>query len=321
MHHRLLAIAFLATAPVVASGFATPSRELVHAYPPTGPVEVAGAPVASKVLRTMQQHAVPAFTDVLAQHVAHALQGASEAPFAVTRKSRQGGNEAAAAVAAAAADGRTLLLASEAQAAGLSTSTLAHLRPVASVASMPFVLIARRDSNDATVLALIRSRSGRLLVGTAGEKSVGHIAIERLRRRSGSAIEPIPYNGGIAALHAVATRQVSAALAPLPSVLPYLGSGHVRIVAIAEARRHPAIANVPTSAEAGLPALQATGGFGVFAPSGTPPFVVGALNAVLARGLRSAETQEVFADFGLRLEHRYRGITGITSFDGLRPPS
>jgi tripartite-type tricarboxylate transporter receptor subunit TctC len=321
MRHWLVAILGFAIGLGAAPGRASSPRELVHAFPPTGPVEVAGVPVASKALRTMQQHAVPAFTDVLAQHVAHTLQGASSEPVVVTRKSRHGGNEAAAAVAAAAADGRTLLLASAAASAGLTTPTLSHLKRVALVASMPFVLIARHEFSEANVLALMRSRDGRVLVGTGGDKSVAHLAIERLRARSGSAIEPVPYNGGVAALHAVATRQLSIAVVPLPAVLPYLGSGHVRIVAIAEMRRHPAIPNAPTNAEAGLADLEAIGGFAVFARSGTPPSIIDSLNAVLARGLRSGQTQEVFADFGLRLEHRYRGITGITSFEGLRPPS
>ncbi|HYH41545.1 MAG TPA: tripartite tricarboxylate transporter substrate-binding protein [Burkholderiales bacterium] len=315
MRHGLLAALCLILSPAFASTPAGP-RALVHAYPPTGPAEVAGVALASKVLRTMQQHAVPAFTDVLALHVAYTLQGESSQVVAVTRKTRQSGAEAAAAVASAAADGRTLLLAgTDAEPTGRSPTL--QLRPVALVASMPFVLVAHSESSSGEILDLIRGTRGRLLVGSAGEKTVSHAAIERLRARRGSTIEAVPYNGGIAALHAVATRQVSAALVPLPAVLPYLAAGHVRLLAIAEPRRHPRIPQVPTSAEVGLPELDAVSAFGVFAPVATPLPVVRELEAALARGERSAETREVFLDFGLRLE--YRGAGALTPRKVYRP--
>src|SRR5690348_5712167 len=75
------------------------SVQLIHAFPAAGPAEVVGTAAADKVLRTMQRYAVPAFTDVLAMHVAHALQGASDEPTTVTRKLRGRGREAAMAVA------------------------------------------------------------------------------------------------------------------------------------------------------------------------------------------------------------------------------
>jgi tripartite-type tricarboxylate transporter receptor subunit TctC len=105
-------------------------------------------------------------------------------------------------------------------------------------------------------------------------------------------------------MHAVATKQLSTALIPLPAVLPYLGAGRVRILAVAEPRRHPAIPHVPTSVQGGLADFEATGWFGVFAPGGTPQAVIRDLDAALARGLTSEQTLQVFSDFGLRLEHR-----------------
>lgn len=105
-------------------------------------------------------------------------------------------------------------------------------------------------------------------------------------------------------LHAVATKQVSTALVPLPAVLPYLGAGRVKILAIAEPRRHPSIPHVQTTAQAGLADFAATGWFGVFAPAGTPQSVIHDLNAALARDPGSEQTRQVFSEFGLRLEHR-----------------
>ena len=312
MRHFLIAIVCLACDAAGASTHAVKPRELVHAYPPTGPAEIAGTALSSKVLRTMQRYAVPAFTDVLAMHVAQTLQGASDEPVMVKRRPRQGGRDAAVVVSSAAADGRTLLLASSIPAGSKATSRSnwpadIALRPVALVASMPYVLIANSESRHASLGDLIREARGapeRQLIGSAGEKSAGHLALGLLRLHHGLAVEPVAYNGGHAALQAVATKQVSTALVPLPAALPYLGGGRIKALAIAESRRHPGIPQLQTTAEAGVADFEAIGWFGVFVAAGTPQSVIRGLNTMLARSPESEQTRQVFSDFGLRLEHR-----------------
>src|SRR5205085_11202894 len=110
-------------------------------------LEVAGTTQANKVLRTMQSYAVPPLTDILATHVAHTLQGASDPPVVVTRRPRRAGRDAIDAVVGAPADGRTLLLAS---------GRVDGLKPVADVASMPYVLIAAGDATFASLGGLVR---------------------------------------------------------------------------------------------------------------------------------------------------------------------
>src|SRR5438552_2798267 len=113
MRHFLIAALLLACGQTAAAARAPEPIQLVHPFPPTGPVEIAGTVAANKVLRTVQNYSAPAFTDILAIHVAQTLQGETDPPSVVTRKSRQGGHDAALFVSSAAADGRTLLLASE----------------------------------------------------------------------------------------------------------------------------------------------------------------------------------------------------------------
>lgn len=311
---RFLAIAMLslACAGEAASGDALRPRELVHPYPPTGPVEIAGTVQASKMLRAMQRYTVPAFTDVLAEYVAQTLQGESDDRVSVTRKSRRDGNEAIAAVSSAAPDGRTLLLANpipipESRAARATSTVTTGLRPVALVASMPYVLIARTDAtaqNLSDVIRDARAAPGRLLIGSAGERTASHIAIEILHSQFDIPIRPVAYNGGTAALQSLVTKQVSAALVPLPAVLPYLAGGRIKALAIAEARRHPGIPDVQTTTEAGARGFEASGWFGVFAPARTPTARVQELSALLERGTEPEEPRRFFSDLGLRLEHR-----------------
>ena len=151
-----------------------------------------------------------------------------------------------------------------------------------------------------------------MLMGSAGERSVGHLAIERLRTRHGAPVEAVAYNGGIAALNAVVAKQVSTALVPLPSVLPYLGGGRIHIRAVADSRRHPAIPHVPTTAQAGLADFEAVGWFEVLAPRATPRPIIQELNALLANGPQPDDGQ-LFTDLGLRLEHVPAGAPARTA--------
>jgi tripartite-type tricarboxylate transporter receptor subunit TctC len=151
MRDFLIAALLLACGQTAAATRIPEPVELVHPFPPTGPVEIAGTVAANKVLRTVQRYSAPAFSDILAMHVAQTLQGESDPPSLVTRKPRQGGHDAAVYVSSAAADGRTLLLASEIPAAKAGSRADRALRPVALVASMPFVLIASSESKHASL--------------------------------------------------------------------------------------------------------------------------------------------------------------------------
>src|SRR5688500_12996127 len=226
------------TWPALAPAAAPKPRELVHPFPPTGPVEVAGAVQANRVMRAVQRYAHPAFSDALALHVAHTLQDADDAPPVVTRKHRQAGNVALSYVSAAAADGRTLLFAPAAGAVG------GLVTPIAVVATMPYVVVTTSDVPWKTLGELIRDavpRESRLFFGSPGGLSAGHAAIAKLRSHARIPVEAVSYNGGNAALQAIAQKQVSAALVPLPTVLPYLPAGRVTAIAITDRRRHPAI--------------------------------------------------------------------------------
>jgi tripartite-type tricarboxylate transporter receptor subunit TctC len=334
MRYQFVAAFALGSTQLTAIAGGLDPVQLVHPFPPSGPAEVAGTAVSDRVLRTMQRYAVPAFTDILAMHVAQTLQGASSEPVVVVRRSRLGGREAVAAVSRAPADGRTLLLASGPDGAGFASSAWAvsdaSLKRVSLVAGMPYVLIAAREPRYAKaddLLAATRVGSSIVFVASPGERTAGHLAIERLRSLGRTPFEPVAYNGGMKALDALVTRQVTAAIVPLPAALPYLPAGRLHALAIAETRRHPAIPLVPTNAEAGLPALNAITWFAVLATANTAPAIIRDIEARLARLSEAPDARQLFYDLGLRLEPDaapalvQRGMTGTTSRDALRPPS
>jgi tripartite-type tricarboxylate transporter receptor subunit TctC len=290
------ALCILCTSAAAAAD-AVPVRELVHPFPPAGPVEVSGASISNRVLRTLQHYAAPAFTDILAMHVAHSLQGAEPSNVVVTRKARRSGNEAAEYVARAGAHGRTLLL-------SIGDPDLRDgLRLVADVAKMPYVLIAAADSPGFEFL-LHDAKTGarKIYIATGGARTAGRRALELLRMKAG--VEAVVYNGGRDALQAVVTAQVRAALVPLPAVLPYLGGGRLKPLAITDDARHPSIPGVPTSAEAGLAGVDAVSWFALHAPSATPAALIEKIDASVSRVAAAADAREVFAGLGLTLHYR-----------------
>ena len=86
---------------------------------------------------------------------------------------------------------------------------------------------------------------------------------------------------------------------PLTAVLPYPEGGKIRIIAVASAERHPAVPEVPTIAESGLPDFEVSGWFGVFAPARTPAAIVSLLNYEINKALASEGLQRAFAVRGL----------------------
>jgi tripartite-type tricarboxylate transporter receptor subunit TctC len=300
----LMALIFLSC--IVSSAAA---RELVHAYPLNGLPEVAGATPANRVLRAMQRYAVPAFTDTLARHVAHTLQAESDAPVTLTRRLGQGGKAAAMIVSAAPADGSKLLLASTfpVQRTAANGKRGSDLRPIALVATMPYVLVVTPQSSIADVSNLFGPTRGsriRTLIASAGGTSASHRLLEQLRLKVAPSTEPVAYNGGGAALQAILVSEAHAAVVPLPVLASHTAGGAgVRVLAIADSRRHPLIPDIPTLAEAGLAPFTAVGWFAVFAPAATPAAVFRDLDMLLSRGVGLPAPRDLFTGYGLRLEH------------------
>lgn len=291
---------------------ATLSRELVHPFPPGGPTEVVGATRASRTLRAMQRYAAPAFTDVLAMHVAQTLRDAGPEPVEVTRRHRRGGSEAAMRVASSPPDGRMLLLAAVPLTPVLSsvegplraqTSVPGRLEKIAAVGRMPYVWVSHSAQD---LAGLLRGGATRLLVAHPGERTVAYRPLARLRADPALAVEPVAYNGGVAALNALASAQAAAALVPLPAVLPY-ASGQIRLLALADRERNEKLPRVPTTAEAGLRDAEAVVAFAVFAPAATPASDLRPIAAALSHVAEADAARALFLDYGVRLEYSAAG--------------
>jgi len=125
-----------------------------------------------------------------------------------------------------------------------------------------------------------------LSYSTPGVGNTWHLATEVFDNIVGIKMTHIPYKGGGPATAAAAQGEVQVVLASPPPLMPHYKSGRVRALAFSGEKRHPSFPEVPTMAEAGVPAYHHDGGwFGMFAPAGTPMEIV----EKLAAEVRKAE--------------------------------
>ncbi|MBI4195643.1 MAG: tripartite tricarboxylate transporter substrate binding protein [Betaproteobacteria bacterium] len=309
------AIILLCAALDAADAEAYPDKEitLVNPFPATGPVEVAGSVAINKVLRLLHDQIAPSVTDALAWRMRQALSSRLGKPVILERRSRGRTVDAHRHVARAVPDGHTLILSGNATMViyprlvrDLPFDPLRDFVPVALVARMPVALVAGTRSPAGTTaqfITMARQAPGRLYLGSSGDFSTAHLAVELFKSATGTAIEHVSFNGGNAAVKAVAARQIEAALVPLPALLPYLNGGRVHLLGIAQRERYPGLPDAPTLIETGLVDFEVSGWYGLFVPAGTPDRVVAYISDKIAEGMASEQTGRFLLSLGLLRAH------------------
>ncbi|MGQ0524328.1 MAG: tripartite tricarboxylate transporter substrate binding protein [Betaproteobacteria bacterium] len=284
--------------------------QLVNPFPAGGPPDISGSTPADKVLRTMQDHAVPPVTDVLARILQQSLAFSLGTTVSLVRRSRHNGLDAQRHAARITAHGRTLLIGSTGtivlQPLVGRADALQDLRPVALVAHMPFVLVSRAQSGIDRVPALIErahAAPGRLHLGSPGDFTIGHLAGALFTRAAGIVLQPVPFNGSAAAARAVMVGHTEVALLPLPAVLPYAANPRLRPLAITSRQRHAALAAVPTVAETGIAGAAYSAWYGLFVAAATPQSIIDRIDAAIAVELRAEGVGLMMSRYGLSAEH------------------
>jgi tripartite-type tricarboxylate transporter receptor subunit TctC len=209
-------------------------------------------------------------------------------------------------VAKAAPDGYTLLLASSTHAIHPGTygklpfDTEKAFAPISLLVAAPLVLISSPalpiDSVD-ELIAYARSHPGMLRYASGGLGGPTQLAFELFKITTGVDITHVPFDGGAAALKAVARDKAQVMLAPIIAALPMIHDGWVRGLAVSGANRAPVAPELPTIAET-LPGFTAVSWYGVLAPAGTPASVTTRLSVEFDRIVHEPETEKRFAAIG-----------------------
>ncbi|MBN9529353.1 MAG: tripartite tricarboxylate transporter substrate binding protein [Alphaproteobacteria bacterium] len=247
-------------------------------------------------------------TDILGRFVGQALSAAWNQPVVVENRGGAGGNIGAAAVAKAAPDGYTLLVGTvgtHAINASLYTKmpydTLKDFAPVTQIASVPNMLVVTPSLPVGSVTELIayaKANPGKLNMASSGNGTSIHLSGELFKVMTGVDMVHVPYKGSAPALNDLMGGQVQLMFDNMPSALPQVKGGTLKALAVTTATRSPAMPDLPTVAEAGVPGFEASSWFGVFAPAGTPKEIVAKLQTEIARILKSPEMTERLAQQG-----------------------
>jgi tripartite-type tricarboxylate transporter receptor subunit TctC len=144
------------------------------------------------------------------------------------------------------------------------------------------------------LIALAKRKPGELNAGSAGPGSFQHLATELFRLQSGIEVVIIQYKGGGPALTDVIAGQVQMNVGSVLQNLPHVRSGKLKALGIGGFKRIPALPEVPTFAEAGLPGAEANNWWGIVAPASLPAPVMGRLQQEIGAILDSPETRKRF---------------------------
>ena len=141
------------------------------------------------------------------------------------------------------------------------------------------------------LIALAKKPDVHLAYSTPGVGNTWHVATEVLNHYAGIKMTHVPYKGGGPAAAALVSGEVQVLLSSPAPIMQYARNGKARVLAYTATKRAASLPDVPTTAEAGLPAFQVDGGwFGMFAPANTPGAVIDRLNREVRTALADAPT-------------------------------
>ena len=291
-----------------------PTRRLLLAAIPAlaaGPGRAEGFAPA-RAVRVVVPFAAGASMDSIARVMARGLEPRWGQPVVVENRTGAGGNIGAAAVAQAAPDGHTLLIA----AAGMMTVSphlyrdlgfdlVRDLAPVAMLGSLPNVMVVPASSPARTApdfLAAMRAAGRPMTYGSPGSGSYIHVTGALYARETGLPAEHVAYRGSAPALVDLAAGRLDVMFENLPGALPFIRDGRLRALAVTSPARHPALPEVPTTAEAGLPGVQAVAWFAAYAPGRTELALRARIAEDIAAVQRGPEVARALEALGLTLE-------------------
>jgi len=241
--------------------------------------------------------------DLIARLIAPHLQQRLGQPFVVENRAGAAGRIGTAVVAKSDADGHVLLMTTESSlviaphiGVPLNYQPLADFAPISLLTRNMVILVVHPSVPARTLadyIALARAKPGQLFYASSGVGGPNHLAGEIFKRMAGLDIVHVPFPGTGGAIQAVIGNQVGAMWGFLAGLFPHIRSGALRPLAVGGAQRSPALPDVPTVAEAGVPGYEATSWIGLLAPAATPPAVIAALADAADRALREPSVRDV----------------------------
>jgi tripartite-type tricarboxylate transporter receptor subunit TctC len=243
-----------------------------------------------------------AATDVCARIVADHMSRTLGQQIVIQNISGAGGTVGSTRAMRSDPDGYTILMgqmgthaASVALYPNLAYKPAEDFESIGMVAGFPLLIAARKDfpANDLKeFIAYLKANDSKINQGHAGVGSIFFTTCLMFNSIVGAKPTLVPFPGGAPAMNALVGGQVDYMCADILTGGPQLADGKIKIYALAAPARNPALPNVPTTTEAGMPEYVVSGWNGLFAPKGTPQPIVDQLAAALDKALDDETTRK-----------------------------
>jgi tripartite-type tricarboxylate transporter receptor subunit TctC len=279
----VLALAFGGLVSAQAQTYPNRPVKLVVPFPPGGPADVMGRLIAQTLSGSLGQQVI------------------------IDNRPGAGSTLGAKSVATADPDGYTLLLGSASSLAigpalyaNAGYDPITSFAPIALVSDVPYVMIAAVNAPFTTVpdlIAYARANPGKVTFGVPNGAPPHALALS-FKSITGLDVVIVPYRGASTLITDMLAGRIHAGFETTSVMFGHLHEGKIRGLAFIQDKRRPEIPDVPTIAEAGVPALTGSSWTGLVAPAGTPPDIVAKLRTHALEGLKSADMAARLAKLG-----------------------
>jgi tripartite-type tricarboxylate transporter receptor subunit TctC len=260
----------------------------------------------NKAIRFVVPYTPGGTTDILARIIAAELTKNWGQQVFVDNRPGAGGNIGTDFVAKADPDGYTIVMGAISTHAinpslykNIPYDHIKDFAPVTRVGFLPNVLVVNPSLPVKTVKEFIaygKANPGKLSYASPGTGTSLHLSGELFKSVTGVDMVHVPYKGSAPALTDLLGGQVLAMFDNLPASLPHIKAGKLRALAVTTAKRAPALPEVPTMVEAGVPDFVVTSWFAVFVPAKTPKEIIAKLNSEMVKVLNSPGVKEKLAE-------------------------
>jgi tripartite-type tricarboxylate transporter receptor subunit TctC len=248
-------------------------------------------------------------TDIVARIIAKNLEPLLGETVIVENRPGQGGSIALSALTKAKPDGHTLVLAPLASMVvnphlykSVGYKTLTDFSLVGRVADLPMVMVVNPSlpvHNIAELVAYAKANPNKLVNSSSGTGTLSHLGMEDFKRRTGTRILHVPYQGSAPAMNDLIAGRVNVAMDTVTVTEGFVKAGKLRAIASAYSERLPAFPNLPTIAEQGYPGFSLAAWLVFVAPAGTPKARIDKLSGEIRQIVKRPEVDAQFAKLGV----------------------
>ncbi len=261
-----------------------------------------------KPVRIVLPYPAAGSSDAIVRVLARKLSESLGQQFVVDNRAGAGGTVGTEFVARSQPDGYTLLMGGSGTHAinpslypRLPYDAIKDFAPISLVTLGVNVLVVHPSVPARSVkelIALAKSRPGKLNFSSSGNGSTAHLAGEMFKTFAGINIVHVPFKGAEPAISSLISGEVDLAILNIPALLPQIRANKLRALAVASTKRSSALPQLPTMIETGIPDFDASSWNGLFAPAATPRDIVARLGTEVARIVRLPDVAAQLASYG-----------------------